>query len=267
MKALLILAAQALAFWPVLHWAWLRTRYESEAGAEAVAALAAVALVVREARAGGTARPALPGGLLVPSALLVAYALLFPALSELARGVLAATTLVLSAGQLLVPRRSLLPLLGLALLALPVVPVLQYQLGPPLQVVTAALAAPLLRLLGLDVVAAGACLQGAEQLVWVDAPCSGLRMLWSGSFLVLASSGLLRLGSLGTLLAVASGAVVLVAGNAWRAATLFLLETGVVDPALASHDAVGLLVHALTAGALAVLLLRWGGARCAPSCT
>ena len=66
--------------------------------------------------------------------------------------------------------------LGLLWLSLPLVPSLQFYLGYPLRMLVASLAAPILRLAGFAVVQEGTCLNWAGQLIWIDAPCSGVRM-------------------------------------------------------------------------------------------
>ena len=71
--------------------------------------------------------------------------------------------------------------LGLALLGLPMAASLQFYLGYPMRVASGAVALVLLRLSGIPVVREGVYLRWGGELVMIDAPCSGIRMLWAGA--------------------------------------------------------------------------------------
>jgi exosortase/archaeosortase family protein len=143
-----------------------------------------------------------------------------------------------------------LPTWGLAMLALPVMPHLQFYLGYPLRLATAELAVPLLRGAGFAVSRVGTGLQHGDELLWVDAPCSGVRMLWAAAFLLCVLAMRARLGSLAFLGAALGTTALVVCGNALRAAALFLAERSPAPALLRSHDALGLAVFALTAGGI-----------------
>jgi hypothetical protein len=53
----------------------------------------------------------------------------------------------------------------------------------PLRVIVGVATAFLLQMQGLDVWREGVCLHFGEKLIWIDAPCSGIKMLWFGFFL------------------------------------------------------------------------------------
>ena len=74
---------------------------------------------------------------------------------------------------------------GLMLLALPIIPPLQFYVGYPLRLATAFVSARLLSLHGLSIDAVGTCLDWNGTLIAVDAPCSGVRMLWTGLYLAM----------------------------------------------------------------------------------
>lgn len=141
---------------------------------------------------------------------------------------------------------------ALLLLSLPVVASLQFWLGGPLRGVCASAAALLLAPLGLGVRAEGAALAWAQGVVLVDAPCSGVRMLWCALVLAAAGAVWLRLAWPRALAALAWAGAVVVVGNIARAVALFVVEIGLVGGAPWWHDAIGALAFA--AVALAVVL-------------
>lgn len=153
-------------------------------------------------------------------------------------------------------RRLDLPLLGLLLLALPLTASLQFYLGYPLRVVAGILAAGLLQLDGLGVVRQGTMLLWEGQLVAIDAPCSGIKMLWTGLFLATACAGLYRFSVVKTLMVLALSAAVVILANGLRAATLFYLEAGLMDLPPWMHEAAGITVF-LGAGVAIVAGAHW----------
>jgi exosortase/archaeosortase family protein len=134
-------------------------------------------------------------------------------------------------------------------------PSLQFYLGYPLRIVSGETAARLLNLAGFPAIREGALLNWRDHAVFIDAPCSGIKMLWAGMLLALALSALRGLGPGRTLglAVVAFGAVV--AGNILRTTSLFFLETGVVRGPAWAHSAVGIATFA----AVAVLIAWLGG--------
>ena len=73
------------------------------------------------------------------------------------------------------------PVFGLSLLSLPLLASLQFYAGYPLRVITAEASRWLLAA-GFEVERSGASLLVDGRLVIVDAPCSGVQMLWLGYF-------------------------------------------------------------------------------------
>jgi exosortase/archaeosortase family protein len=139
------------------------------------------------------------------------------------------------------------PLAGLALLALPVLPSLDFYLAYPMRLVCAWLAAMLLRLNGIQIGLEGVALKWNGSLLLFDAACSGIRMLWACLFLV---SGIALAAGFRPLLyarAIAIAFVLAIAGNAVRAASLFYVENGFVERlhGPAGHEAVGILAFLL----------------------
>jgi len=150
------------------------------------------------------------------------------------------------------------PVLGLCLLSVPLIPSLQFYCGYPLRLVSGMLAALLLSMSGLAVSQDGACVRWAGELVVIDAPCSGVRMLWVGLYLACTMAAVLRLSLSRTLLTTAGAVVAVILGNGLRSASLFYLETGIVKMPSWSHDAVGVIVFACTGISIACFAHRMG---------
>jgi exosortase len=139
-------------------------------------------------------------------------------------------------------------------LSLPVIASLQFYAGYPLRTLTAAGASLLLKPFGLDVERVGTAMLWEGRAVLVDAPCSGVRMLWAGAFLacVLASQRTWvswRSLAAGLLLMIP---VALIA-NSVRAAALFVLETRAEPVPQFLHASVGVAIFALAGAAMLVI--------------
>jgi exosortase/archaeosortase family protein len=139
-------------------------------------------------------------------------------------------------------------------------PWLQFYIGYPLRLSVAAFAAPLLQLSGLAVFRQGTCLSWGDQLISIDAPCSGIRMLWTGGYLLFTLCLLYRLTNKRTLLAGGLAFFLIFFSNVIRSASLFYLEAGIFDIHNDyAHELVGMFVFA--ALALAIFFLVRGLAR------
>lgn len=235
----LALALLPLAFWE--SWRLLAGRFGDGLSALplSLVGLAVAAPALRRI----IAAQAAPVPLLGPCAALLAYAL-----SVLGGPVLVSAGIAVVASLLLCRRIAgrILPwgpLAGLGLLALPVLPSLDFYLAYPMRLVGAALAAALLRLNGFTVAVKGVALSWNGSLLLFDAACSGIRMLWAALFL---ASFIALAGGFGPgryALAVLAAVAVSIAGNAVRAASLFYLENGFIDRlhGPVAHEAVGVL--------------------------
>lgn len=242
---LLVLACH----WRVVHGYAVHVRHVSTQRWELVALGLAGALTLALRRPGlRVPRRFLPATLVV-----LLQVALFPWTPTEVRGALLATTLTLVVAPLWLGRRYSAGLHGILLLAQPFVPLFQFQLGYPLRATCAQLAAGLLRLGQLDVTARGTALEWSGASVFVDAPCSGIRMLWSGLLLTFALAMALDLGTRRTALLAALGFCGILLANGLRAAALFYLEAGIVDAPTWAHEAVGLVAFALVG-----LGLVWG---------
>jgi exosortase/archaeosortase family protein len=146
---------------------------------------------------------------------------------------------------------------GLVALALPVLPSLQFMLGYPLRVVSAAVTVTMLQAHGFGVERQGTFLAWRDEVIQFDAACSGVNMLWAGLMLTLMGCVLFRLRVLQVMAAVLLSVVVVVAANVLRTSSLFYLEAGFIPQAAGWwHEAIGIAAFVLSA-AVILWLLRW----------
>jgi exosortase/archaeosortase family protein len=253
------LALQAAALAP--HWIWmvqrLRDGSDDPLGLLALAALAILTWTLRR-----ELRPAPRLGWLAVAAFGTLAATLLrtgagplPSLPPLAAGLVGVLALASGLLAFLPKRVAALPVAGLAVLALPLLSSLQFYAGYPLRVLMAEASRWLLAP-GFSVVRAGSSLLVDGQLVIVDAPCSGVQMVWLGYFtacVVALWAGRDDRGFLARLPGV--GLLVLV-GNIVRNSVLVALEGAGHAPPPWLHDAFGLMLLALVCGGIAGVMAR-----------
>ena len=245
------LLATVLATAPVYVWMGRRMVDGSDEPWGLLAAATGIGLVVAKHN------PAPPhASLVAPGIVLALYAVSYTMALPLVRAVLATITSSLLLSRLYLGRRFDLGLTGLCLLTLPLSASLHFFVGYPLRALVARLAALALNAGGLAVSARGVGLEWGAQLVVVDAPCSGIKMLWVGAFVTCALSVALDLSLRRCLLAGLGALIVIVGGNALRAAALFYSEAGLVAIPRWAHDAAGLAVFAGIAASIAALTLH-----------
>lgn len=143
---------------------------------------------------------------------------------------------------------------ALLLLSLPLVASLNFFLGYPMRLVVGKSAEFLLRLQGLDVVREGVSLKIGEKLIWIDAPCSGVKMLWFGFFLAAVLICFYRLKFLKSAIVFSAAFAIILLGNIFRATALFYIEAEIIKSPAWMHSAVGVLVFAFTAFGIASLV-------------
>jgi exosortase/archaeosortase family protein len=131
---------------------------------------------------------------------------------------------------------------GLLGLSLPILASAQFYAGYPLRVLTAEAGRPLLAALGVATERTGVVLNWAGGAVLVDAPCSGVRMLWMGAVLACALAAWRQLSGRATASLLAFAVVGVLAANAVRAALLFMVESGIWAKGAWVHETVGAIV-------------------------
>ncbi|MBE2213682.1 MAG: archaeosortase/exosortase family protein [Opitutaceae bacterium] len=230
-----------VAFWPVWRWYLARMADGSDEPLGLIALLTAAAFLPRRGWRGPIGTRALIGAI----AALAFHLVGFEHLPALVRAALAVGAIVCVLPR--DPARSPLPLIALLLLSLPLIATLQFYLGYPLRAVTTWCAAHLLALGGQAVAAHGTVLQWAGEEVLVDAPCSGIRMLWTSCYLSATLAAVHRLPARRFLRLARWTAAVVFLANLARTILLFFLETGQWPNPPWAHEAAGLAMFLLAA--------------------
>ena len=149
------------------------------------------------------------------------------------------------------------PIMGLLVLALPLVSSLQYYGGYPLRVLTAQLSAWGLQAVGIAAERSGASMLVRGQLVIVDAPCSGVQMAWMAYFCACAWAALTSLRDGAFLKRLPFIGLLVLLGNVLRNSVLVALESRSQGLDMALHQAIGLLALGLVC--LPVVIVMNGG--------
>lgn len=236
-------ALMAVAFWPVGVWYILRSAPLTDRVCGWFALLTALAFLFRRL----SSRSTCPPPLLLCGGLILVYAATFCLAPQPVSVLVAMLTISVALskwrfGLLLHPAMT-----ALLFLALPVAARLNFYIGYPLRVAVGSITVPLLQLAGVDVVRQGAVLDWRGQLIAIDAPCAGIKMLWAGAYLVSTLCCLYDVRPSRTVVAGLLTLFAIVLGNALRASTLFWVEHRLVDGPEWLHEAVGTVTFALTA--------------------
>jgi exosortase/archaeosortase family protein len=252
LRALLCLGAFALALWP--HWRWAAARLGD--GSDDPLGLAALALLgVAIARLAPRLRAEPAPGWLAIAVLLTSIATVLGLLAPPLLAALLATLAFAAVLAAFVPSGTpVLPLAGLALLALPVVSSMQFYAGYPLRLVTAEASRWLLALGGFDASREGSAMRVDGHLVIVDAPCSGVQMVWMAWFCACAVACWRGLPDRLFAKRLAFVGVIVLAGNIVRNALLVGLEARGSAASTWQHEAIGLVVLGVVCAAVAVLV-------------
>ena len=246
------LMIHALALWP--HGAWAARRIaDGSDDPLGVAALAALLLWLWQARESLRATPGLAWLGAAGALTLAATAALFVA-PPLAAALLA--TLAISAHVVawLPDRSPRAALAGLALLALPLIASLQFYAGYPLRVFTAQFSAWLLQAVGVAAERSGAAMTVNNQLVIVDAPCSGVQMAWLAYFAACSVALFTQRRDGAFLRRLPLVGLLVLTGNVLRNTTLVALEARPQSLAPWAHEAIGIVWLVIVVG-LAVRLM------------
>lgn len=241
----LFLLLQILAFWSV--WQSIAARFLGS-GESPWEFLPLISLVLLSS-SGSSKVCADPDSLTLGSAavFLIAYTVSIPVLPSLGRAVLAIISLTFIISRWRFDSQFHLGVFGLLLLSLPLTDSLNFFLGYPMRVVVGESVAFLLGLQGMEVHREGVTLFFGEKTIAIDAPCSGVKMLWFGSLLAIILSLLLRIGNLRLLLVLACTLPAILLGNILRASALFYVEGGMVSGQDWMHAAIGVIGFAVTA--------------------
>ncbi len=244
---LLMVAGWVAACWPLLRHLAARAAVAEEFALQLLALGTAAGLVWRAeatARRAGEAGAWRAGDGWLAALALLLYAVCRRFLPHTVSGLPAFAALLLVPGPW---RRGRWPepaVAGLVVLALPAMMMVELFFGYPLRVAAAVGALGLLAAAGLPVTREGVALSWQGTTVWVDAPCSGVRMLWSGLWLALLAGGLARLSWIRCALAGGWALGVVVVCNAVRVLGLCLVEGGLLPAGSVFHVGLGALLFA-----------------------
>ena len=254
-----LVAIHAACFWPV--WRWYLERL-NDGSDEPWAIAALIAAVLMSWPAQGFRLDARDPLLAIAAAFTLVYAVLAPVAPPLVRAIPAMAALACTWVSVSGSRHRLPAIVGLLLLSIPVISSLQFYAGYPLRIVTAAGATEMLNLFGFDIARVGTSMSVDGHTVLVDAPCSGVRMLWTGAVLCCVLAAMRDAQWRATVTALLLVVPVVLFVNGVRAAWLFLLETRAPPTSPAVHSLVGVATFALAAGLLVwsdVLQRRFAG--------
>jgi exosortase/archaeosortase family protein len=254
---LLLAVIHVAAFWPVWKWLyWRLTVCPNESYELLPLAAVPTLFLFRLQRQGWRVAPVMGNKLWLGAlCFTLLYCAAYPYLPDLFRSALAFSALAFALSALLGGKPDF-GLWGLLLLTLQLHNGLQFYLGYPLRAGIAAIAAPLLRVTGFSAVAEGACLNWDGRLVLIDAPCSGVKMLWAGLFLVFVLLSAQRLSWRRTVVLPAGAAAFVLAANLLRATSLFYLESGILDVPAFFHVLTGIVSFAFACAGILWLAER-----------
>jgi exosortase len=250
-----LLLALLLAMWPVWQWiAWRAIQGAADAWA-LLSLVTAAAFLWRDRASVGLTPPQWGASI----ALLLIYAVTFPFAPPLIRAIVAMSVLAAACSAVWYGRRMDVRLWGLLLLSVPLIPSLSFYLGYPLRVAVGEATAVLLQLNGFAATRDGTILLWNGKQISIDAPCSGIKMLWTGLYLSCALAALMRLNTSRTFALVSLGVAIVMMANVLRATALFYVEAGVVPQGEPAHASIGVVVFALAAMLIATSAARLRG--------
>lgn len=259
LPALAWLALQAAALWP--HWAWAGARV-ADGSDDPLGLAALVLLMIAVGRLAPTLRanprPAWLALALAASGVATVAAQAAPPLFG---ALCAALALVAGLRAFMPAGHATLPLAGLAVLALPLLSSLQFYAGYPLRVVTAQASTWVLQALGMAAQRSGTAMQVEGRLVIVDAPCSGVQMVWMAYFCACAVGALRATNERAFMRRLPWVGVLVLAGNVLRNSVLVGLEATLPAVPEAVHQGVGAVVLALVCTAVVAWMRGAGDAR------
>jgi len=185
-------------------------------------------------------------------------------LPDLASALIALLALATGLAAFLPTRVATAPVIGLSVLSLPLLASLQFYAGYPLRVVTAEISRWLLTL-GHEVTRSGSSLLVNGHLVIVDAPCSGVQMVWLGYFTACLVALPAALTNRTFLMRLPAVSVLVLSGNIVRNTVLVAAEASGQHLPGWAHEAVGLVVLALVCGGIGWVMSRASRSTAHPS--
>lgn len=250
-----LLTIQLISFWPVWRWYVSRITDGSDEPWGGIALIAALLLLHLTKRKIDT----INNRLYLPAVLTLLYAISYGFVTPLLRAIIAIMAVAILLCRTVYGDKLRVGIIGLFLLSLPLTASLQFYLGYPLRSLTATIVAPLIRFGGLPVIAEGVTLIWNDKSILIDAPCSGVKMMWVGIVLACVLSVIFNLNNLRTLFAITISIILIVIGNIMRSMTLFYTESGVIELPLWMHEAIGAMAFLYTSIIIAISIRKLRG--------
>ena len=185
-------------------------------------------------------------------------------LPDLASALIALLALAAGLAAFLPTRVATAPVIGLSVLSLPLLASLQFYAGYPLRMVTAEISRWLL-VLSHEVSRSGSSLLVNGHLVIVDAPCSGVQMVWLGYFTACLVALPTALTNRTFLMRLPIVGVLVLTGNIVRNTLLVAAEASGQHLPGWAHEAIGLMVLVLVCGGIGWVMSR--ASRSTPNAT
>ena len=185
-------------------------------------------------------------------------------LPDLASALIALLALAAGLAAFLPTRVATAPVIGLSVLSLPLLASLQFYAGYPLRMVTAEISRWLL-VLSHEVSRSGSSLLVNGHLVIVDAPCSGVQMVWLGYFTACLVALPTALTNRTFLIRLPVVGVLVLTGNIVRNTLLVAAEASGQHLPGWAHEAIGLMVLVLVCGGIGWVMSR--ASRSTPNAT
>jgi exosortase len=241
-----LIALQLLAFWPVWKWYIARMSDSSDEPLGLLALGTALFFLIRK----GRGYELKTSHMALSSFFMLMYLLTYSSMPALGKAVLAVMAIGCTVSPSRMGRSVHVGIIGLLLLSLPIIASLQFYLGYPVRTLTAIMSSGLIGLTGYEVSAQGTCLYWAGEVISIDAPCTGIRMLWTGLYLNFALACFSEHSSARTWLTHSFSMVAIFLGNVLRSTALFFTESGIVSNPSWAHQGIGLAVFVMIAIAI-----------------
>ena len=248
-KNSILWTGQIIAFWPVWKWYILRITDNSDEPWGILALITVFLLTFQRKRKELKFQNM---NLLLPALLTLLYSITFHFFHPLFRGMIVVTVIGSILSFLCYGRPFHTGIWLLLLWSLPIVASLQFYMGYPLRVLTGFLSAPLIHLAGFDVIPEGTTLKWRGELILIDAPCSGIRMLWVGLYLTFTLTCFRNLSPMKTIVGSIGSLLIIIFANSIRASALFFTEAKIINLPSWSHEGIGIMVFLCAA-----ILITW----------
>lgn len=238
-----LLVLQLAAYWPVWRWYAERVQDGSDDPWGLLALITALLYASKNLRWATISKRQIAA----PCSIAIVYLLGYHMWPPLIRALLAFTAIALTCGSMIDEKKFHLGLIGLFILSLPLIASLQFFLGFPLRALTAWISASLISIFWMPVSASGTSLSWAGEIISVDSPCSGIRMLWCGLYISFTLSCIFGLSNFHTWLSYLITLPLVFMTNLARSTVLFFPEAGVISNPHWLHQSVGLISFTICA--------------------